>query len=113
MTESKTAAKVIASGYMLDAKAFDLISRLPVGVDPDAFVQKLIAQKSASGSRAKMITEVDVASLIPQSQPREETGVVVSEEAEVEVISDPTQSIAPAEGSEGYERLFRDRYERL
>lgn len=60
-----------------------------------------------------MITEVDVASLIPQSQPREETGAVVSEESEVEVISDPTQSIAPAEGSEGYERLFRDRYDRL
>ena len=33
--------------------------------------------------------------------------------AELEVVSDPTMAIAPAEASDGFNKLFRDRYQRL
>lgn len=113
MTESNAVARVLASGYMLDAKAFELISGLPAGTDADVLVEKLLEQKSATIGEAKMITESDVVNLIPKAQPKQEERAVVDEPADLEVISDPTQSIAPAEGSEGYGKLFRDRYDRL
>jgi DNA polymerase II small subunit len=113
MPESKAVARVLSSGYMLDAKAFEMINTLPVGVDVEALVEKLLEQKAGSAGEAKVITEAEVVKLLPREAPRDETAPSASDTAEVEVLSDPTQSIAPAEGADGYGRLFRDRYQRL
>ena len=114
MLESKAAARVLASGYMLDAKAFDMIGRLPAEVDADALVDRLLEKKAAAPGEAMMITEDDVASLIPPApEPEPFQSVRLEEEAEVEVVSDPTQSIAPADTYDGFEKLFLDRYTRL
>jgi DNA polymerase II small subunit len=43
----------------------------------------------------------------------EEPGALFSESTELEVVSDPTTAIAPAEASDGFNKLFRDRYQRL
>lgn len=112
MSESNAVARVLASGYILDAKAFDLISKLPVGVEADVLVERLLEQKASAGGEAKMITESDVVKLIPQTLPKEQHPVL-DEPVDLEVLSDPTQSIAPAEGAEGFGGLFRDRYARL
>ncbi|HUI23863.1 MAG TPA: DNA-directed DNA polymerase II small subunit [Nitrososphaerales archaeon] len=113
MPESKAIAKVLSSGYMLDAKAFEVISKLPPGTDVDGFVEKLLELKAGAAGEAKVITEGDVEKLIPRETSHEQERSPVSEAAELEVISDPTQAIAPADGAEGFGRLFRDRYQRL
>ncbi len=113
MPESKAVARVIASGYMLDAKAFEMISQLPEESDVEGLVERLLEQKSEAVGEAKVITESDVVKVLPQGVRQEDEQVAVSEEAELEVVSDPTQAIAPAEGYAGFGRLFQDRYERL
>ena len=113
MQESKAIARVLSSGYMLDAKAFEMISKLPASSDVDGLVEKLLAQKSGASGEAKVITESDIAKLIPIETPKEQERSAILDSAEVEVLSDPTQAIAPAEGAEGFGRLFLDRYQRL
>jgi DNA polymerase II small subunit len=113
MQASKAVARVLSSGYMLDAKAFELISGLPPGTDVDGFVERLLEMKSGAPGEAKVITETDVQKLIPREAPPEQERAPTRDAAELEVLSDPTQAIAPAEGAEGFGRLFRDRYQRL
>ncbi len=113
MQESKAVAKVLSSGYMLDAKAFEMISRLPPGADADGLVEKLLELKAGAPGEAKVITEGDVEKVIPREAPQEQASAPLRDAAQLEVVSDPTQAIAPAEGAEGFGRLFRDRYQRL
>ena len=112
MQESKAIARVLSSGYMLDAKAFEMISGLPVDVDLEGLVEKLLEQKAGTTGEAKVITEGDVLKLIPREEPQRERPLI-HDSVDLEVMSDPTQAIAPAEGAEGFGRLFRDRYLRL
>ena len=113
MPANSAVAKVIASGFMLDAKAFDMISQLPTDGDREALVDRLLAQKSVSPGVVKMITEEDVVALMPTEQPAQNDQVLLSEPAELEVVSDPTLAISPAEDAQGFGKLFRDRYDRL
>jgi DNA polymerase II small subunit len=113
MPEAKAVARVLSSGYMLDAKAFDMINKFPPGTDVDGLVEKLLEMKAVATGEAKVITEDDVKKLIPHEVPQEQEQSPVRDTVELEVISDPTQAIAPAEGAEGFGRLFRDRYQRL
>ena len=113
MQESKAIAKVLSSGYMLDAKAFELIDRLPASADVDGLVERLLEQKAGVSAQAKVITESDVLKLIPPEAPQSQEKAPVRDSIDLEVLSDPTPAIAPAEGAEGFERLFRDRYQRL
>ena len=112
MQESKAVARVLSSGYMLDAKAFEMISGLPASVDADGLVEKLLEQKGNAPGEAKVITEGDVLSLIPRDAPGRENDPL-PDAPDLEVLSDPTQAIAPAEGADGFGRLFNDRYQRL
>ena len=113
MPESKAVARVLSLGYMLDAKAFEMINRLPPDADVDGLVEKLLELKAGAAGEAKVITEEDVDRLLPRETPQEEEQTPVGDFDDVEVLSDPTQAIAPAEGAEGFGKLFRDRYERL
>ncbi|MDG6902723.1 MAG: DNA-directed DNA polymerase II small subunit [Nitrososphaerota archaeon] len=112
MQESKAIARVLSSGYVLDAKAFEMITSLPRGVD-EGLVEKLLEQKAGSMGEAKRITVSDVERLMPKESPQAQETTVVEEPAEVEVLSDPTPAIAPVEGIEGFGKLFHDRYQRL
>jgi DNA polymerase II small subunit len=113
MQESKAIAKVLSSGYMLDAKAFEMIRGLPPGTDVDGLVEKLLELKAGASGAAKVITEDDVAKLIPSESVESQEGAPIRDSIELEVLSDPTHAISPAEGAEGFGRLFRDRYQRL
>lgn len=116
MPESKAIARVLAAGYMLDAKAFEIIDKAPAEVDVDRLVDKLLERKTETPNDAtKMITESDVVRAIPDvsSLDREHEGIDVNEPSDLEIVSDPTLAIAPAEASNGFNKLFNDRYERL
>jgi len=115
VSESKVVSKVLASGFMLDAKAFDLISKLPPEFDLDAFVDRVLDQKKGVVSPDRLITEEDLKRLLPPEavSAGREKAPVINEEVEMEVLSDPTPAIAPVEANAGYNALFRDRYTRL
>ena len=115
MPESKAIARVLSSGYMLDAKAFEMINKLPPGSDLDGLVERLLESKAGAVGEAKVITEGDVEKLVPHETPEGEADeqVPFPDSADLEVLSDPTQAIAPLEGAEGFGKLFQDRYERL
>src|SRR5271157_1350138 len=103
MPDSKAVARVLATGYIFDAKAFDMINGLPAELDVDSFVDRLLALKAAGPSEARMITEEDVAKALPPgsaSDGRKERAPV-EEEVELEVVSDPTPAISPIEANEG------------
>jgi DNA polymerase II small subunit len=112
---SETVSKALASGFMFEAAAFDLIERLPPGFDIGALVDKILETKAAGTSGPKLITVEDVRRLLPpEPEPSSRTSPAsVEEAAEMDVISDPTPGIAPIEANEGFKALFRDRYARL
>jgi hypothetical protein len=97
MTDTKGVARVLASGYIFDARAFDLISALPAELDVDSLVERLLEQKAALQSEAKVVTEEDVIKALPSgflsNNGKEE--VVPVEPADLEVLSDPTPAISP------------------
>ena len=113
MPESRAIAKVLSSGYMIDAKAFEIIDKLPAGVDVEGLVEKLLEQKAGASGEAKVITENDILKLIPREAPPSQERAPLRDSADLEVLSDPTPAIAPAEGAEGFGRHYRDRYQRL
>jgi DNA polymerase II small subunit len=115
MPESKAVARVLASGYLLDAKAFEMISQIQAEVDVERLVDRLLEQKAGAAEKAKVITESDVIKMMPEVTRLggEEPRSVLSEPTQLEVVSDPTAAIAPAEAAEGFSKLFRDRYQRL
>jgi DNA polymerase II small subunit len=115
MPESKAIARVLASGYLLDAKAFEMINQIQAEADAEGLVDRLLEQKAGAAGEAKVITESDVVKMMPEVIRRggEEPGSVFSESADLEVVSDPTMAIAPAEAADGFNKLFRDRYQQL
>ena len=115
MSESKVVSRVLASGFTLDAKAFDLISKLPKEFDFDGLVDRVLDQKRERIPRERTITEEDLKRLLPPDAvaPQSERVSVIDEPVDMEVISDPTPAIAPIEANAGYNALFRDRYARL
>jgi DNA polymerase II small subunit len=115
MSESKAITRVLASGYLLDAKAFEMINQILAETDAEGLVNRLLEQKAGVVGEAKVITESDVVKAMPEMILRsgEQPGAPLSESADLEVISDPTTTIAPAEASDGFNKLFRDRYQRL
>jgi len=115
VSQSKAVSKALAAGFLFDAKAFDLINELPAEVDLDGVVEAVLERKSGGTAGSKRITEEDIERELPANVPRtsEERFMVGDDPAELEVVSDPTQAIAPVEALEGFARLFRDRYDRL
>ena len=118
MSASRAVSKALASGFIFDAKAFDLISKLPPDFDVDALVDKVLEKKrNAVPAQGRFITKEDLQGLLPLDSSNEvasETLVsTANETVDVQVLSDPTQAIAPIEADEGYSSLFRDRYARL
>jgi len=113
MSQSKLVAKALASGFVFDAKAYDLISSLPSESDVDGVMARLLELKGGAGAGSKRITEDDVRRVLPVQPESTELDRAALQEPELEMMSDPTPAIAPAEALEGFEKLFRDRYERL
>lgn len=115
MSQSRVVSKALASGFVFDAKAFDLISKLPPGFDVDGLVENVLEQKRNVAADVRMITEDDLQRLLPpETSPDTEMRMpAIDEEVDMEVVSDPTPAIAPVEANEGYSSLFLDRYTRL
>ncbi|MGA2664379.1 MAG: DNA-directed DNA polymerase II small subunit [Nitrososphaerales archaeon] len=106
-------SKALSEGYQIDREAFGLISALPPGTDFEVLVKNAIRRKAGSGD--KVIRKSDVEQVVPQELlATQEPALRFSGEAgEIEVLTDPTGQIAPAEADVGFKKLFQDRYWRL
>lgn len=114
MSQSRAVAKALASGFVFDARAFDLISGLGNEFEVESLMEKLLEQKGAAAVESKRITEEDVKRVLPaEPGSSAEPAQLLQEEPELETVSDPTPALAPIEAGEGFSLLFRDRYERL
>jgi DNA polymerase II small subunit len=106
-------SKALAAGYQIDAEAFELMSGLPIGADAESLVKNAIRRKLGKDDR--IIRRSDIEEVMPQELLMAEEPVlhVSGEPGEIEVLSDPTDQIAPAEADVGFKKLFQDRYWRL
>jgi len=106
-------SKALSEGYQIDGEAFELISGLPPGTDVELLVKNAIRKKTENAD--KVIRKADVEQVIPQDllAVQEPLLRVSGEAGEIEVLSDPTSQIAPAEADIGFKKLFQDRYWRL
>jgi DNA polymerase II small subunit len=106
-------SKALSEGYQIDGEAFEFISGLPPGTDVELLVKNAIRRKA--GNDDKVIRKTDIEQVIPQELLAVQEPIlrVSGEAGEIEVLSDPTNQIAPAEADIGFKKLFQDRYWRL
>jgi DNA polymerase II small subunit len=106
-------SKALSEGYQIDGEAFKFISGLPPGTDVELLVKNAILRKHGGSDR--VIRKTDIEQVTPQELLAVEEPVlrVSGEPGEIEVLSDPTGQIAPAEADIGFKKLFQDRYWRL
>jgi DNA polymerase II small subunit len=106
-------SRALSQGYQIDPDAFSLLSELSAKGDVNPILKSVIDKKE-SAKAEKVILKSDLDQLVPRDE--EKTRVVVSSEdlvADVVVISNPTETIAPVEAQDGFKRLFQDRYSHL
>src|SRR3984957_15868960 len=106
-------SKALSEGYQIDGEAFNLLSALPPGTDVELLVKNAIRKKFGGSDR--VIRKTDIEQVTPQELLAVQEPVlrVSGEAGEIEVVSDPTSQIAPAEADIGFKKLFQDRYWRL
>ena len=106
-------SKALSEGYQIDGEAFGVISGLPPGTDVELLVKNAIRRKA--GNDDKVIRKTDIEQVIPEDvlAVQEPVLQISGEAGEIEVMSDPTDQIAPAEADIGFKKLFQDRYWRL
>jgi DNA polymerase II small subunit len=111
---SEVVSKALARGFQIESEAFSLLSHLPLDVDGEILIEKVI-QRRISMMEERLITKEDLWRMLqPEMEVAVGSAVVVGKlKSEVEVLNDPTERIAPAEAEVGFKKLFADRYERL
>ena len=98
----------------MEVEAFRFLSTLPPSVDSEALIRTVIQKKKVE-NEGMMIRRSDLEEAVPpELLSVDETELRVSgEPGEMEIVSDPTTQIAPAEAGIGFKKLMQDRYWRL
>ena len=110
---SKVISKALNRGFQVDPEAFALLSQLSIDVDAETLVDKAMMAK-LSGTGERLITKRDLECVLRPEVDVSEASVSVGDlDSQMEVLSDPTEEIAPREAELGFKKLFADRYERL
>ncbi|MDA4122830.1 MAG: DNA-directed DNA polymerase II small subunit [Thaumarchaeota archaeon] len=106
-------SKALSEGFQVDAEAFQFLSGLPSTIDSENLIEIVIRRKRVGTDT--IIHKADLESSVPlELLPVDMTEVpVVHESGEIQVMSDPTNQIAPSEADIGFKKLFQDRYWRL
>ena len=110
---SGAVSKALSEGFQVDAEAFLFLSSLPSEADVESLINDAIKRKVERGDM--IIRKSDLEKVLPQEFMAVEEGAlrISGEPGEIEIISDPTDQIAPAEADIGFKKLFQDRYWRL
>jgi DNA polymerase II small subunit len=106
-------SRVLAQGYQIDPEAFAVLTELSTKGDIEPILKSIIEKKEWMKAD-RVIVRSDLNQFVLRDE--DETRVIVNPEdlvAEIVVVSDPTETIAPAEAQDGFKRLFQDRYSHL
>jgi DNA polymerase II small subunit len=106
-------SKALSRGYQIDADAFSLLSELSASGGNIEPILKSVIDKKDSVEGTRTISRSDLDQFVPRAG--EEIRAVGNDQlvADVQIASDPTDTIAPIEAKEGFKRLFQDRYSHL
>jgi len=110
---SGAVSKALSEGYQVDAEAFQFLSTLPPN-NVQWLIDEAIRRKIERGDTT--IRKVDLERVLPEELMLvDQSALRISGEVgdDIEVISDPTDQIAPVEADIGFKKLFQDRYWRL
>jgi DNA polymerase II small subunit len=106
-------SRALSQGYQIDPDAFSLLSELSAKGDVAPIVKSVIDKKELAKAE-RVILKSDFDQFVRRDE--EESRVAVRSEdlvADVVIMSDPTETIAPVEAQDGFKRLFQDRYSHL
>jgi DNA polymerase II small subunit len=106
-------SRTLSQGYQIDPDAFSLLSQLSLKGDVEPILKSVIEKKELS-SADRVILKSDLDAFVP----REDGGGRVAIDsadlvAELVIVTNPTESIAPIEADDGFKKLFQDRYSHL
>jgi DNA polymerase II small subunit len=106
-------SRAVSQGYQIDPDAFSLLSELSARGDVGPILRSVIERKESSKAE-RVILKSDLGEFVEDDRGEDEVAISEFElEAEVEVVSDPTEKIAPIEAEDGFKKLFQDRYSHL
>jgi DNA polymerase II small subunit len=106
-------SRALSQGYQIDSEAFSLLSDLSARGDVDPIL-KLVIDKKESVKADRMILKSDLEQFVLRDEDKSRVAVDSTDlVADVDVISNPTEAIAPIEAQDGFKRLFQDRYSHL
>jgi len=104
---------VLARGFQIDPDAFVLLSNLPLDIDVEAVLEKVIEGKLNVVSN-RTIRRIDIEIVLPAETVEVETNSAsMKSDSRLEIMSDPTDEISPEEAESGFKKLFEDRYAQL
>jgi len=106
-------SRALSQGYQIDPDAFSLLSELSAkgGVEP---ILRSVIEKKESLKTEKVILKSDLDEFVPRDELHGRIAVDSHDlQAEVTVLSNPTDNIRPVEAEDGFKRLFQDRYSHL
>lgn len=106
-------SRALSQGYQIDPDAFSLLSELSARGGVDSILKSVI-EKKESAKAERLIVKSDLDQFVLKDEGK--SRAVISPEdlvADVVVVSNPTENIAPVEAQDGFKRLFQDRYSHL
>jgi len=106
-------SRALSQGYQIDPDAFSLLSELSAKgvVEP---ILRSVIEKKESLKTEKVILKSDLDEFVPRDEVYGRIAVDSHDlQADVVVLSNPTDSIRPVEAEDGFKRLFQDRYSHL
>jgi len=110
---SLAVSRVLSQGYQIDPDAFSLLSELSANGEVEPILKSVIEKKELVKAE-RVILKSDIDQFVPREEGKRRVAVDPGDlVAEVVVVSDPTESIAPVEAEDGFKRLFQDRYSHL
>jgi DNA polymerase II small subunit len=106
-------SRALSQGYQVDPEALEVLAKLPQEVNLEELLQNVIQGKT--GKNDRIVKKVDLERLLPTEGDQVPDFVQAggAQSGNIEVLTDPTNEIAPIEAESGFKRLFQDRYWRL
>lgn len=106
-------SRALSQGYQIDPEAFSLLSELSAKGVVDSTLKSVIEKKELLKSE-KVILKSDLDEFVPRDEAYGRIAVDSHDlQADVVILSNPTENIRPVEAEDGFKRLFQDRYSHL
>jgi DNA polymerase II small subunit len=105
-------SRALAQGYQIEPEAFSLLSQLSASGAVEPILRSVIERKELVKAD-RVILRSDLDQFAPKEGEGREAMGPDELPADVVVLMDPTDTIAPVEAEDGFKKLFRDRYAHL